>query len=105
MRGRHAGVFLEGGVECGFGIESNIQHDIQDVSVCFCRVGQSLLSFFDPESIYKTCVENLDGNAVPSYLQVVNVIPKSASEKNLDRLLRDEFTQDAENVYAFEDYK
>ena len=59
----------------------------------------------DPKSIYKTCVENLEGNAVPSYLQVVDAIPKSASEKNLDRLLQDEFNQDAENVFAFDDYR
>ncbi len=59
----------------------------------------------DPASIFKHCVNHLEGNAIPSYLQVVDAIPKSASEKNLDRLLREEFKKTADNVYAFEDYR
>jgi acyl-CoA synthetase (AMP-forming)/AMP-acid ligase II len=58
----------------------------------------------DPKSIYRICVENLEKNAVPSFLQVVNQIPKTPSEKNLDRVLREEFAQDADNVYCLEDY-
>lgn len=58
----------------------------------------------DPTSIYRICVENLERNAVPSFLQVVSEIPKSASEKNLDRVLREEFRKDADNVYCLEDY-
>jgi hypothetical protein len=30
---------------------------------------------------------------------VVDEIPKSASEKNLDRILKDEFRKEAPNVY------
>ena len=59
----------------------------------------------DPASIFALCRQNLEGNAVPSYLQVVDAIPKSASEKNLDRLLRDEFSVDAANVFASGDYR
>jgi len=59
----------------------------------------------DPAVLFQVCVNNLAGNAVPAYLQVVDEIPKSASEKNLDRFLKAEFTPDAENVYAFADYK
>ena len=59
----------------------------------------------DPESIYRHCLKKLERNAVPSYLQVVDAIPKSASEKNLDRLLKDDFRKDADNVYAFETYQ
>lgn len=58
----------------------------------------------DPASIFMTCLEKLEKNAVPSYLQLVEEIPKSASEKNLDRLLKENFTKDAVNVYAFSDY-
>lgn len=61
-------------------------------------------SKIDPASIFQKCQENLPGNAVPSYLQEVEEIPKSASEKNLDRLLKTEFSKDADNVYAFEAY-
>jgi acyl-CoA synthetase (AMP-forming)/AMP-acid ligase II len=59
----------------------------------------------DPKSIFSFCREKLEGNAIPSYLQVVDTIPKSASEKNLDRLLKDEFRKDADNVYASGNYK
>ena len=42
---------------------------------------------------------SLEKNSIPSYIQVVNEIPKTASEKNLDRLLRDDFRKDAPNVF------
>ena len=38
--------------------------------------------------------------SVPSYIQVVCDIPKSPSEKYLDRVLRDQFSEDADNVYG-----
>ena len=55
----------------------------------------------DAAKIFKVISNRLEKNAVPSYLQVVDGIPKSASEKNLDRLLRDEFTKDAANVFRY----
>ena len=58
----------------------------------------------DPESIFQTFRKKLEGNAVPSYIQVVGEIPKSASEKNLDRLLKENFRKDADNVFKQEDY-
>jgi len=62
-------------------------------------------SSIDPASVFQNCSENLEKNAVPSYLQVVDEIPKSGSEKNLDRLLQADFRKDAANVYVFSDYK
>ncbi len=59
----------------------------------------------DPKSIFTHCREKLEGNAVPSYRQLVNENPKSASEKNLDRLLKEEFSKDAQNIYAFTDFR
>ena len=59
----------------------------------------------DPASVFALCRKSLEGNAVPSFLQVVGAIPKSASEKNLDRLLKEDFKKDAENVFAQEDYQ
>ncbi len=53
----------------------------------------------DPVSIFKICREQLERNAVPTYLQVVDEIPKSGSEKNLDRILKEEFRLDADNVF------
>jgi crotonobetaine/carnitine-CoA ligase len=47
----------------------------------------------------------LERNSVPSFVQVVSEIPKTASQKNLDRLLREEFGPEKNGVYRFEDYK
>lgn len=53
----------------------------------------------NPKSIFGICLSGLERNAVPSYIQVVEEIPKTASEKNLERLLRDKFDPEAGNVY------
>lgn len=55
----------------------------------------------DIDTLYAHCKQQLDGNSMPSYLQLVDAIPKTASEKNLDRFLKDEFSKDADNVHAF----
>ena len=52
-------------------------------------------------TLYGHCKDLLDGNSIPSYLQVVDEIPKTASEKNLDRFLKNDFSKDADNVHAF----
>jgi crotonobetaine/carnitine-CoA ligase len=56
----------------------------------------------DIKGIFDLCIADLERNSVPSYIQVVSEIPKTASEKNLDRVLRDEFDPDGSNVYRFE---
>jgi acyl-coenzyme A synthetase/AMP-(fatty) acid ligase len=53
----------------------------------------------DIKKIHKTLNESLEKNSIPSYIQVVDEIPKSASEKNLDRILKNEFLKDAPNVH------
>jgi len=53
----------------------------------------------DPESVFATCADGLEGNFVPSYLQVVDEIPKTASEKPQERFLIERFAPDAEGVY------
>ena len=58
-----------------------------------------------PQSIFDLCRQHLEGTAVPSYLQVVEKIPKTPSEKNLSRLLKDAFRKDASNVFCLSDYK
>ena len=55
----------------------------------------------DPGAVFAALADSLDNNSMPSFLQVVEEIPKSASEKNLDRILRDEFRKDAPNVHAY----
>ena len=53
----------------------------------------------DPASVRALCREKLERNSVPSYLQVVDEIPKTVSEKPLDRVLREAFSPDAPGVY------
>ena len=55
----------------------------------------------DIGAFYDHCKALLDGNSIPSYLQMVDEIPKTASEKNLDRFLRNDFSKNADNVHAF----
>ena len=82
---------------CVYGIpaESGAPGESDIVAALVPAPGQTL----DPKKISKALSTSLEKNSIPSYLQVVNEIPKSASEKNLDRLLKDEFRKDAPNVY------
>ena len=59
----------------------------------------------DPASIFAACVSGLEANAVPSFLQVVEDIPKTISEKAMDRLLREAFDPQAPNVFRVEAYR
>jgi len=54
---------------------------------------------FDPAEIFAACRAGLEGNFVPTYLQVVDEIPKTASEKPQERFLLERFAPDAKNVY------
>jgi len=55
---------------------------------------------FDGAAVFAACRLKLDSNAVPRYLQVVSEIPKTASEKPIERLLLESFNVDAENVMS-----
>ncbi len=54
---------------------------------------------FDPASVFATCVKGLEPNFVPSYLQVVDEIPKTASEKPQERFLLGRFNPDGPGIY------
>jgi len=58
----------------------------------------------DIKSVFDLCLDKLERNSVPSYLWVVDVIPKTASQKNLSRVLKDEFEADAAGVYRSGEY-
>jgi crotonobetaine/carnitine-CoA ligase len=57
---------------------------------------------FSPTSVFETCRAGLESNFVPSYLQVVDQIPKTASEKPQERFLLEAFAPDAEGVFTEE---
>ncbi len=54
---------------------------------------------FDAGSVYDLCRKELEANFVPSYLQVVDEIPKTASEKPQTRFLLEQFSEDGEGIY------
>ena len=55
---------------------------------------------FDPEEVFARCARELEPNFVPSYLQVVEEIPKTASEKPQERFLLERFAPDAAGVHV-----
>lgn len=59
----------------------------------------------DPAAIYEKCKKDLEANFIPSYLQVVDEIPKTISEKALDRKLREQFEKGKGTIYRYEDYR
>ena len=59
----------------------------------------------DPGSVYELCKKALEANFIPSYLQVVEKIPKTLTEKAIPRKLREMFNSGEGNIYPFEDYR
>ena len=55
---------------------------------------------FDAAALFAHCRAGLEPNFVPGYLQLVDEIPKTASEKPQERFLLERFRPDAEGVYA-----
>jgi crotonobetaine/carnitine-CoA ligase len=53
----------------------------------------------DPASVFAACRAALEPNFVPTYLQVVDEIPKTASEKPQERVLMADFSPGAANVH------
>jgi len=53
---------------------------------------------FDPAALFAHCRVGLEPNFVPSYFQVVEEIPKTASEKPQERFLQDRFSPEAPGV-------
>jgi len=59
----------------------------------------------DPKDIFELCRKGLEANFIPSYLQVVSEIPKTVSEKALDRKLKEDFLAGRGLIYRYEDYR
>jgi carnitine-CoA ligase len=56
-------------------------------------------AIFSPASVFEHCRRGLEPNFVPSYLQVVAEIPKTASEKPQERFLIEKFAPEREGVF------
>ena len=57
---------------------------------------------FPVQALFAWCRERLEPNFVPGYLQVVPEIPRTATEKPLERFLLDAFAPNAPNVFTAE---
>jgi len=57
---------------------------------------------FDAKSLIVQCKSQLDANSVPSYIQVVDEIPKTASEKPQERFLIELFDNQSERVFSYQ---
>ena len=55
---------------------------------------------FDPVAVFAACRRGLEPNFVPAYLQVVDEIPKTASEKPQERFLLERFKPGAVGIYT-----
>lgn len=55
---------------------------------------------FDPQAVFRACRERLEPNFVPTYLQVLGELPKTASEKPQDRFLLAHFERDKASVFT-----
>jgi len=56
---------------------------------------------FDAASVFADCERKLEPNFVPTYLQVLDEIPKTASEKPQDRFLIEQLRARDAEVYAY----
>ncbi|UMZ10607.1 AMP-binding protein [Pseudomonas sp. MPFS] len=54
---------------------------------------------FDPQRVFRACREKLETNFIPSFVQVLRQIPKTASEKPLERFLVEALQQDQASVH------
>jgi crotonobetaine/carnitine-CoA ligase len=57
-------------------------------------------STFDAEQVFAACRSHLDANCMPRFLQLVDEIPKTASEKPQERFLLQAFDVSAANVHT-----
>ena len=55
---------------------------------------------FDVAAVFQSCREKLDRNSVPDFIQVMDEIPKTASEKPQERFLVDAFEAKPDDVHA-----
>ena len=53
------------------------------------------------ESIQNICKKELERNSIPSFFQIIDEMPKTISEKPLERVLQKIFRPDANNVFKF----
>jgi crotonobetaine/carnitine-CoA ligase len=58
------------------------------------------LASFDVQRLFRICRAQLEANCVPAYVQLLHLIPKTASEKPQDRFLLEAFSNNPEAVHT-----
>lgn len=58
----------------------------------------------DPKAIYAFCREKLESNFIPSYIQAVDDIPKTITEKALTRVLKEAFDRGEGTIFQQKDF-
>lgn len=58
----------------------------------------------DPASIFEKCKKELTANFIPSHIQILEELPKTISEKPLERVLRELFNRGEGKSYEIKDY-
>jgi crotonobetaine/carnitine-CoA ligase len=58
----------------------------------------------DAESIFNKARNGLEANSVPSYLLLLDEIPKTISQKPQERFLKQNFEEHREWIYKLKDY-
>jgi crotonobetaine/carnitine-CoA ligase len=59
----------------------------------------------DPKSVYEMCKKDLEANYIPSFLHLLDDLPKTLTEKPLARELREMFERGEGTVFKLEDYR
>ncbi|MEH6551702.1 MAG: AMP-binding protein [Pseudomonadales bacterium] len=81
-----------------YGVEAASGSPGEKDLVCAIVVKDS--ASFDAAAVFAICRSQLEANFVPSYLQLVEEIPKTASEKPQERFLKECFSPDGEGIYT-----
>ena len=77
--------------ENGVAGEQDIVAALELSSACNC----------DLQALYRHCAEGLEKSHIPTYVQVMQQIPKTSAEKPLISLLQSSFDSALENVHRF----
>lgn len=71
----------------------------KDVVAAVVPKAAPLTEPFDAQALFQICRAKLEANFIPSYIQVVRQIPKTASEKPQERFLADAFKTDCTGIH------
>jgi crotonobetaine/carnitine-CoA ligase len=88
---------------CVYGIDSDSEAPgEQDLVAAIVPAGKGTP---DINGIFVMCTNRLPAAAVPSYIQLIDALPRTPTEKVIRRLIKERFEADSPYVYRFNDEK